>query len=368
MTPVPSSSEIPLCVIAGASLRNGGGTGVYTRRLISGMAEAGREDVLVALPSGIHTPSEALGARTPGGPARTAFELSGFGRALRSLHPRCAHLPAFAGRVPRGTPYAVTLHDLAFLARPGWFPALRSAYYRLHFPGVARRASIVVVDSDFTAREAVRLLGIPAERLRRIYLSTPVPETAPEEFRESSGIRGDFLLCAATIEPRKNISALLDAWETMRGELADMTLVLAGRWGWGSRRLRSRLCATPGVLWTGALSRHALWSAMAGARLLVYPSLYEGFGLPPLEAAAAGTPSVIGPAEALEEVFGDVAAARCGADAPSISTAIREGLARDEAPESLKEFASRFSSLAMAQAAVSAYEDCARGRGAVSGS
>lgn len=310
--------------------------------MLEGFVAAGARSVVVALPGGLVSPAEALAARLPGGLRKALAELAGIPASVRRAHPAMVHLPAFAGRVPRGIPYAVTVHDLAFLADPSWFPRSRSIYYRAHFPAVARGACRIIVDSDFSAREAGRLLGIEPSVIRRVYLSAPSPAKGGRHPGPPPGMPDEYVLFVGTIEPRKNLGALLDAWPTVQAVHPRLRLVVAGRWGWGASSLRRRLSATPGVVWTGPLAAEDLRAAYSGARLLVYPSLYEGFGLPPLEAAAAGVPSVIGPAASLREIYSDVAASICGPDPSSIASAIVSALASEVDAERLREFAGGF--------------------------
>jgi len=338
-----------------------GGTGVYLRRLIDGMSQLPSPGVGVVTGNGLFDPKDV----PPDG------YLRGFHKVFREnilipamlapLNPGLVHLPSFGGRAPNGVPFVVTLHDLAFLHRPDWFPRIRSIYYRRHFGKTARSADMVLVDSDFTGREAVRLLGLEPSRIRRIYLSTPdftAPRQVFEKLFPSSG--EPYLISVGTIEPRKNISALLDAWRILLPELDGYTLVIAGRWGWGDRSLRKRLLTEPGVRWAGSLPEEVLRSAVSGARLLVYPSLYEGFGLPPLEAASAGVPSVIGPAAALEEVYSGIAAASCGDSPESIAGAVHDALGSLPSSGELKEFASAFSNRKMATEVLAVYREVLR--------
>ncbi|MBD3277510.1 MAG: glycosyltransferase, partial [Candidatus Aegiribacteria sp.] len=164
-----------------------------------------------------------------------------------------------------------------------------------------------------------------------------------------------YIVYAGTVEPRKNLQTLLEAWESIRRRLGGLTLVIAGRWGWGPGELLKRLRSAEGVLFTEELSDAQLKSCISGAELLVYPSLYEGFGLPPLEAASAGTPSVISPAKALTEIYGDVATVARGFDAVSLGEAVLEGLQTESSPSELRDFASAFSIENMAKNVMQVY-------------
>jgi alpha-1,3-rhamnosyl/mannosyltransferase len=345
-------------LVYGSSLANRGGTGVYLSRLIDGLARIGATWVRVATADGIFAPGDLPGDVRRGWLGKLLAEQISIPALLRSSDPDLVHLPAFGGRPPGGTPFTVTLHDLAFMEHPGWFPPVRAGYYAMHFPRVARRARTVMVDSDFTGSEAVRILGVQSERIRRVYLSTPDFTSPPDAFRNAFPGAGErYLLYTGTVEPRKNVESLLDAWGILRNSLQDHVLVLAGRWGWGMRSLRRRLEEEPRVLWTGSLDAGLLKSAVSGARLLVYPSLYEGFGLPPLEAASAGVPSVLGPADALREVYGGIAAAFCGASPGSIAEAVLKALGSAPDPGTLRSFAARFTDTSMAEAVTAVYRE-----------
>jgi glycosyltransferase involved in cell wall biosynthesis len=346
-------------VIYAESMANRGGTGVYLRRLLGGMDSVGARGVLAAVNGSLLSPAAALaaGVTGPGGWRKVLAENFSLPRLAASASPALVHLPAFTGRAPAGTPFVVTLHDLAFRACPGWFPLFRSVYYRLLFARTAAAADLVMVDSDFTGAEAVRLIGIPPGRIRRVYLSTDPFSADPCAFARSGGVTGPYAAFVGTIEPRKNLAALLDAWETVRRSIPDLSLVVAGRWGWGDKALRARLETSPGVVWTGELPGPLLESCVSGARLLVYPSLYEGFGLPPLEAASAGVQSVVTPAGALKEIFGQVAHVCQGFTAAEIAETVLLALDDPKDPGMLRDFASGFSGQSLARRVLEVYAE-----------
>lgn len=339
------------------SLGNRGGTGVYTRRLLIGMAESG-SSVLAAINGLFLAPSKALRVRAATGLRRIVLENLVLPGRAAGMDPSIVHLPAFAGRGVPGVPMAVTLHDLAFCRDPSWFPPLRSIYYRTFFRKASGEADVVLADSGFTASEGIELLGLDPDRVRVVHLCTQGFDTAaPSIFRDRFGISGRYCVCTCTIEPRKNISNLLDCWELVRSRHPDLLLVVAGRWGWGDRKLRRRLFRQHGVLYTGSLTQDLLGSCVSGAELMVYPSLYEGFGLPPLEAASAGVPSVVTPAGALEEIYGDVATVSGGFDASSIAEAVLEALDSRTPEDVLRDFASSFTPGRMTDSVLDVYRE-----------
>ena len=338
MTPFQKAE--PRVALYGASRCNKGGTGVYTRRLIKGFDLIGADSVVPLGDPGSNWMEKLVSEnfRIPGRVRKEGFDL--------------LHFPAFSGTSSGGVPYAVTIHDMAFMECPGWFPALRSLYYRMHFPRIARGASVIIADSGFTAGEIKKHLGLES---RKVYLSSPLNNTEENYFRDRYSIPGEYILYTGTVEPRKNIGNLLEAWPQVRRIHGNLLLVVAGRWGWGASSLKDRLNNTDGVLWTGSIPDKLLRSAMTGARMLVYPSLYEGFGLPPLESAASGTPFVIGPAETLKEIYGSVAAGITGKGPESISSTILDALEKQYSTDSLRDFAMGFSLEATARNTLECY-------------
>ncbi|MBD3276804.1 MAG: glycosyltransferase, partial [Candidatus Aegiribacteria sp.] len=188
--------QIPL-IYAGA-LTNRGGTGVYTRRLLEGLDAVGAR--VRALAGGlVMSPKEALEHEIPEKSVkRTAREYLKNPALLRKIRPSVVHLPSFSGRVPADIPFIVTVHDLAFARKPDWFPFFKSVYYRLHFSSVAKKADIVMVDSEFTGTEARELLGIPENRIRRVYLSTCSFQNDPALFTRRFSLTGQYIVYAGT--------------------------------------------------------------------------------------------------------------------------------------------------------------------------
>ena len=346
------------CLVYGSALAHRGGTGVYLRRLLRGL---GAEDAPVGVvsPRGVLTPDGALESRDwPSGPRKLVFDYLSAPRIAEGAGAGAVHLPAFAGRPPRGTPCVVTVHDMAYLARPSWFPPLRSLYYRLLFTREARAAELVMTDSGFTGREAVRLAGVDPERIRTVHLCADNSAADPAPLLDRLGLEPGYLLYVGTVEPRKNLPSLLDALRFLRDEGQDLRLLVAGRWGWGDAALRRRLSSQQGVLWAGALGGRDLERAYCGASLLVYPSLYEGFGLPPLEAARVGVPSVVGPAEALREVYAGAAFHSAG-DPASLAETVAEALA-SPAPAGMEDLVGRLTCRRMARKVMDVYRELLR--------
>ena len=248
-----------------------------------------------------------------------------------------------------GVPGVVTIHDLSFL-RDDAFPGART--WREMAPWSARRAARVLVPTRAIGEEVAAAFDIAPERMSVTYEgvapvffgATPLSDASLARF----GIHRPFAVAVGTIEPRKNLARLVQAWRAAGDALAGWTLVLAGPSGWGPR-----LPKTPGVVLTGWVGDETLPGLLAGAELFCYPSLYEGFGLPPLEAMASGTACVAGRYSAAEEVLGDAALLVDPLD----TDALAGGLALMAGDDSLRR---RYALLGRAHAAGYTWERTAR--------
>jgi glycosyltransferase involved in cell wall biosynthesis len=226
-------------------------------------------------------------------------------RAARGLD--ILHCPTFRGPLRAKPPVVVTIHDLAFLRHPDTFPVWHRLSGRALAGLVARRAEAVVAVSEFTKRETVELLEVPVERIR------VVPNGVEPVFvPDGPAAEGDYVLAVGTLEPRKNLARTVEA-----ARLAGVELRVAGAEGWGGVDVPGRV---------GFVPDEVLAQLYRGARCLVFPSRYEGFGIPVLEAMACGTPVVTSVGGALEETAGGAAVL---VD-PFDSTAIAAGIAEAE--------------------------------------
>jgi glycosyltransferase involved in cell wall biosynthesis len=226
--------------------------------------------------------------------------------------------------IPRTkTPTVVTLHDIQHRDLPEFFGPARRSFRRIAYDRAARGATIVVVTSAFVRARAIELLELEPERIHVIPLA--VDHTL---FRPSSEEREPFLLYPARPWPHKNHTRLFEAFAALRETRPRLRLVLTG----GDLE---RLDPLPeGVERWGVVSPAELASLYRRAACLVYPSLYEGFGMPPLEAMASGCPVVASHAGAIPEVCGDAAVLFDPTDAEAIAAAI---LQVDERREELSE-------------------------------
>jgi glycosyltransferase involved in cell wall biosynthesis len=190
-----------------------------------------------------------------------------------------------------------TLHDLSVLLHPQWHPRSRIEWYEKGFPKAIARSSHFIAVSEFTRRQVIQHLGVPADRVTCVHNGTrpefrPLPDAMVAETLKKLGLPAQYLLYVGTIEPRKNLLRLMQAYCALPDSVRDgCPLVLVGQWGWnvaGEREYYQNEASRRGVRLVGYLDDEVLPAVFNGARALVYPSLYEGFGLPPLEMLACG--------------------------------------------------------------------------------
>lgn len=216
------------------------------------------------------------------------------------------------------TPGVVTVHDLSFFRRDV-FPG--GHRLRELVPWSVHRAARVLVPTAAIAEEVTERFELPGDKVivtsegvsPVFFGASPLSELALERLR----IPGPFVLAVGTLEPRKNLARLVAAWREASRTLEGWTLVIAGPKGWGGD-----LPPAPGIVLPGWIDEASLPGLMAAAAVFCYPSLYEGFGLPPLEAMAAGTPVVAARNKAVAEVLGDAAELVEPEDAGELASAL----------------------------------------------
>jgi glycosyltransferase involved in cell wall biosynthesis len=291
-------------------------------------------------------PLRFVHSRLPTGkpPVRIAWE-----QAFGPLAAVRARLDLFHGPVnalPLAVPCrgVVTIHDLAFLAHPEALGANRRRYLTAITALSARRAAKIIAVSAFTRDEIVARLGIPAAKVAVVHNAVDasfVPLTAEERarFRAEQGLPERFILCVGTLEPRKNLTGLLDAFARLAPQ-TDAALVIVGGQGWMYDDALARVATlglTGRVRFAGFVSDEELPRWYNAASVFVYPSLYEGFGLPPLEALACGVPTVTSAGTAMAEVVGDAALLSDPRDPEALAAAIGRALDDAALREALRE-------------------------------
>ena len=238
----------------------------------------------------------------------------------------------------RVCPTVLTIHDLSMLlhAETQEKKLARRAQWRL--PLMARAATLIITPTENVRREVHEYLQIPLERI------STVPEAARDcfhplagdqtlEIKKRFGIRDEFLLFVGTVEPRKNLATLLKAFEAvLQRRERPLQLVLAGRKGWLVDDLFDSLKRSPAagqIIMTGYLSDRDLCALYSSCAAFLYPSFYEGFGLPPLEAMACGAPVIASRIPSIEEVTGSAAQLFTPDNAAELSSTVLELLSSD---------------------------------------
>jgi len=209
-------------------------------------------------------------------------------------------------------PTIVTVHDLSVLKFPQWHPQDRVRHHHKHFLRGLNRAQHVIVVSDSVRRELVEELNCPTSRVSTVHNgigSQFVPQRveAIQQMRRVLNLPEQYFLCVGTIEPRKNLGTVIRAFADLPAEIRTRCpLVLAGPWGWRAeqdRDIYERIGEPAGVRYLGYTQAEYLPALYAGARVLLYPSHYEGFGMPPTEMLACGGAVIASTADSLREVL-----------------------------------------------------------------
>ncbi len=268
-------------------------------------------------------------------------------------------------------PSVVTVHDLAFIRFPRTFRAYNRLYLDLATRLSVRRAARILVVSEHTRREVIGLLGVDPERVVvtpnavRAHFRPPDPAVL-ETFRARRGLPERFVLYVGTLEPRKNLTTLLEAYARVAQRHAAPLLVGGGK-GWLYDAVFQRLEALglrEQVRFVGYLEEEELPLWYAAATVFVFPSIYEGFGMPPLEAMACGTPVVASNTSSLPEVVGDAGLTVSPYDPAALAEAILRALDDAELRQELRERGLRqaqaFSWRVTAERTLAAYEAAVR--------
>ena len=321
-----------------AAVNQGAGIGRYTRHLVQALLGLDAQDEFVLLTAGGKPVRAGVSASEPqirpvpsdiqGKPSARFARLPLTERAWAILWHRLRlplwvelfsgrldifHSPDFALPPVRRARTVLTVHDLSFMRVPECSqPSLRAYLLRV-VPSSVRRADMVLADSDSTRNDVIELLGVSPDRVRVIYPGVDdsfrrVQDTAVlAHVRQRYRLPERFVLSVGTLQPRKNLTRLIEAYAQARLD-TNVKLVIAGGTGWlyeGIFRRVEELRLQSEVYFPGYVAEEDLPALYTLAELFLFPSLYEGFGLPPLEAMACGTPVVTSNVSSLPEVMGD---------------------------------------------------------------
>ena len=247
------------------------------------------------------------------GTLRQAARHLGFARGLRKFRVDLYHEQNYVP-LSYDVPVVITIHDLSWLHYPGAHPADRVRWLERGLPKAIERAGGILVDSNFVRDEVLSTFDVDAARVHTAHLGVPRGFHPRDSEQTAASLRplqlehGGYVLTVGTIEPRKNLAHILDSYALLPDALRErFPLVIAGAKGWQSSDIVDRLRRSSGrqLRFLDHVDGRALRDLYAGAALFAFPSLYEGFGLPPLEAMASGAPVIVSDRASLPEVVGE---------------------------------------------------------------
>lgn len=231
---------------------------------------------------------------------------------------------------PRGAKLTATVHDLTCWLMPQFHTEANVRADRGFAENVLRRADGLIAVSENTRQDAIRVLGVSPEKIRTIYSGIP------EEYYSATPVKRErpYVLCVGTIEPRKNLDTLLDAWRELPSELKErFDLLIAGPRGWNAEQTLARIRQE--AVYLGYVPEADLPGLFAGAAAFAYPSLYEGFGFPVVQAMAAGVPVLTSNNSCLPEVTGGAALLADPKSPADIAAGLRSLLESDSRREEM---------------------------------
>lgn len=288
-----------------ATLGHRTGIGLYTSNLLDALRSVAPQHEWVELAWG-----RTRELRTD---QRWRWQQIGLPRLVRTAHADLLHVPGFDAPRCKSCPVVLTVHDLIGMLFPRNLPPISRLYWSWWLPHSIRWADRIIADSEHTRQDIHRLLGVPRERIVVIPLGVgaefhPIDNAKLlERARSEYELPDRFLLYLGTLEPRKGIDTLIRSFAEIVSHISH-DLVIAGKRGWYTEPLFglvNELGLQAHVHFTGYVDDELVPALLNLADLFVFPSRYEGFGLPPLEAMACGTPVITSDASSLPEVVAD---------------------------------------------------------------
>lgn len=358
------------------------GVGIYIRELVSALLHEYSECEFVLISEKPYSLPEDLSTHPRVHHACVPFRLCGCSKAglwrewvAARERIDVLHEPEPSGGTGRlsNYPLVLSIHDLTPMIFPGMFrPALRWTFNAFAGRNIAR-ADAVIASSEQTLKDMERLFPGVEKKARVIHLagqSLDYDTPADDGLLTSLGVRKPYILSVATIEPRKNHVALLDAFTRIRENGLDFRLVLTGQSGWKNSDVHSHPALErygSDIIFAGTVDPLQLAQLYRGAFVFVYPTIYEGFGMPPIEAAAAGTPVIVGSNSCLPEILGDtayfVSPKPTGAEiAEAITALVKDPALHSRLSDAGKQRAGRYSWRKTAALTMEVYESVLRNR------
>jgi glycosyltransferase involved in cell wall biosynthesis len=282
------------------------GIGLYTRNLVDRIERDGGVELVCFDPG-----KEELNTLE-----RIKWENLGLMARVRRMDIDLLHVTGFAGPMFSGsTPKITTVHDLIGMIYPENLGTGSRFYWQKWLPGCVRNSDLILADSENTKSDIVKLLGVPEKKIRVVLLAVDEKfkpcdnEGRLRDVAAKYGLPDKFILNVGTIEPRKNIPGLIDAFEAyVRYCKGEMKLVLVGKKDWGYRQARKMaddLEISDRVIFADYVDDEDIPAFYSMARVFVYPSFYEGFGLPVLEAMSCGCPVIGSGVSSVPEIIGE---------------------------------------------------------------
>jgi alpha-1,3-rhamnosyl/mannosyltransferase len=285
-----------------------------------------------------------------------------FSKGIAKFKPDLYHEPNYLSFEFDG-PTVITVHDLSWIRYPHMHPKERVMAMDRYFEPSLRRAQCVITDSHFVKQEIIDVFGLSPDIIYPVALGVETqyrphsPEQTQASLTRLGLVHGQYLLAVGTLEPRKNLQQALNAFMALPQAMRrSHPLVLVGMKGWHTAQLEqqmSPLLAAGEIIQLGYLERSDLVQVTAGACALVYPSVYEGFGLPPLEAMACGVPVIASNVSSIPEVVGD---AGLMIDPSDVDQLTRAMLVMTQAPDLRDQFARQ----ALARSRTFGWDRCTR--------
>jgi glycosyltransferase involved in cell wall biosynthesis len=332
-----------------------GGIGRYALNLIKGFAKlAGAHEFFLftgpqtefnfSLPKHLHLIT--TWQHIPSSILRSLFFIP---LGLNSVHADIFHGIDY-GSAPlllQHTKLILTIHDLAVFRFPQMFTGKHQTIVKSFVTRAAKKAAKIIADSENTKADLCHFLNLDPENIEVIYLAcdsnfAPVAKNQVELVKRKYALADEYILTTGTIEPRKNYRTLLQAFSLFRkrNQNSEIKLVIVGRNGWLHNEIYQTVAQEKlekEVRFMGFVDENDLPAIYSGAKFFVYPSIYEGFGLPPLEAMACGTPSIVANTASLPEVVGDASFLIDPANIDELATALERLDANERTREELKQ-------------------------------